>query len=55
MVLEHVLYGELKDFSDEEKQILSDVFAKKYEGKVDEFIAFISDPAVAVLDTYQKA
>ena len=32
--LEHVLYGELKDFSDEEKQILSDDFADKYDGKV---------------------
>lgn len=52
--LEHVLYGELKDFSDEEKQILSDDFADKYDGKVDEFIEFISDPEIAVPGTYQK-
>ena len=32
--LEHVLYGELKDFTDEEKQMLSDDFADKYEGKI---------------------
>lgn len=52
--LEHVLYGELKDYSDEEKQILSDDFAEKYDGKPDEFIKFISDPIIAVHGTYQK-
>lgn len=52
--LEHVLYDELKDFSDDEKQLLSDEFAEAYEGKVDEFIMFISDSAVAAPGTYQK-
>lgn len=52
--LEHVLYGELKDYSDEEKQILSDDFAEKYEGKSDEFIEFISSSNVAVPGTYQN-
>lgn len=52
--LEHVLYGELKDFSDEEKQILSDDFADEYDGKAEEFIEFISEPTVAVLGSYQK-
>lgn len=52
--LEHVLYNELRDFSDEEKQILSDDFADRYDGKVNEFIEFISDCAVAVPGTYQK-
>lgn len=52
--LEHVLYGELRDYSDEEKQILSDDFADKYEGKAEEFIEFISAPDVAVSDTYQN-
>lgn len=52
--LEHVLYGELREYSDEEKQILSDDFADKYDGKVDEFIKFISDFAIAVPGTYQK-
>lgn len=52
--LEHVLYCELKDFTDEEKQILSDDFADRYDGKVDEFIEFISDSEVAVSGTYQK-
>ena len=52
--LEHVLYCELKDFTDEEKQMLSDDFADKYDGKVNEFIGFISDPEVAVPGIYQK-
>ena len=52
--LEHVLYSELKDFTDEEKQILSDDFADRYDGKVDEFIEFISDASVAVSGTYQR-
>lgn len=52
--LEHVLYGELKEYSDEEKQILSDDFAEWYEGKTDEFITFISDSVAAVPGTYQK-
>lgn len=52
--LEHVLYNELKNFTDEEKQILSDDFADRYDGKADEFIKFISDPEFAVPGTYQK-
>lgn len=52
--LEHVLYGELRDFSDEEKQILSDEFADRYDGKVNEFIGFISDPEIAVPGAYQQ-
>lgn len=50
--LEHVLYGELKDFSDEEKELMSDDFAEKYEGNVDGFINFISDKTIAVTGTY---
>ena len=52
--LEHVLYDELRDFTDEEKQILSDDFADKYDGKVNEFIEFISDNQIAVPGTFQK-
>ncbi len=52
--LEHVLYGELKCYSDDEKQRLSDEFAEQYEGKADEFIEFISDSDIAVQGTYQK-
>lgn len=52
--LEHVLYNELKDFSDDEKEELSDDFAERYEGKVDEFIEFISSADIAVPGTYQK-
>lgn len=49
-----MLYDELKDFTDEEKQILSDDFADKYDGKVNEFIEFISDNQIAVPGTFQK-
>ncbi|MBQ8799112.1 MAG: hypothetical protein IJZ55_06070 [Lachnospiraceae bacterium] len=52
--LEHVLYNELKDFTDEEKRDMSDDFAEKYEGKAEEFVAFISDTEIAVPGTYQK-
>lgn len=52
--LEHVLYNELKDFTDDEKEILSDEFAEKYEGKVSEFIEFISDKTIAVDGTYKE-
>lgn len=52
--LEHVLYNELKDFSDDEKEILSDEFAEEYEGKILEFIEFISDKSFAVDGTYRE-
>lgn len=52
--LEHVLYGELKDFSDDEKEEKSDEFAERYEGKVNDFISFISDEAIAVPGTYKS-
>lgn len=51
--LEHVLYGVLKDFSDVEKEEMADDFAEKYEGKVNDFIDFISDETVAVAGTYK--
>jgi len=51
--LEHVLYNELKNFSDEEKEELSDEFAEKYEGRVQDFIDYISDVSVAVPGTYK--
>ncbi len=52
--LEHVLYGVLKNFSDDEKEEMSDDFAERYEGKVNDFISFISDEAVAVPGTYKE-
>lgn len=51
--LEHVLYDQLKDFSDIEKEELSDNFAENYEGKVQEFIKFISDESIAVPGTFK--
>ena len=52
--LEHVLYDELKNFTDEEKHTLSDDFAEEYEGEVEAFIEFISNPDFAVIDTYKN-
>ena len=52
--LEHVLYNELKDFSDEEKERLSDDFSDKYEGKVQDFIEFISASDVAIPGSYKE-
>ena len=51
--LEHVLYKQLKDFSDADKEEMSDEFSEKYEGKVDAFISFISHPDLAVPGTYK--
>lgn len=52
--LEHVLFNALKDFSDDEKSEMSDDFADKYEGRIDDFIEFISAPDVAVEGTYRE-
>ena len=52
--LEHVLFKELKNFTDEEKTELSDLFADQYEGKVSDFIKFISDTSFAVTGTYKE-
>lgn len=52
--LEHVLYDKLKDFTDDEKEILSDDFAEKYEGEVEAFIEVISDSNLAVMGTYKN-
>ena len=52
--LEHVLFNELKDFTDDEKADMADDFAEKYEGKVEEFVEFISSADVAVSGTYQE-
>lgn len=51
--LEHVLYNELKDFSDDEKEMLADEFAEKYDEKVEDFITFISDESLAVPGSYK--
>ena len=52
--LEHVLFNELKDHSDDEKEEMADEFAERYEGKVEEFIEFISDEDYAVPGTYRQ-
>ncbi len=51
--LEHVLYGELREFSIEEKWRLSDEFAEEYEGRADEFAEFLEDEA-AVRGNYKE-
>lgn len=52
--LEHVLHNALKEFSDDEKEEMSDAFAEKYKGHLQEFIKFISDPNIAVSGTYRE-
>ena len=42
------------DLTDDEKEELSDAFAEKYEGKVQEFIDFISDEEIAVPGEYKE-
>ena len=51
--LEHVLFRELKNFTDIEKEEKSDDFADAYEGRLKEFIQFISAKDVAVPGSYQ--
>lgn len=52
--LEHVLFNELKDHSDDEKEEMADEFAERYEGKVEEFSKFISEKSYAVHGTYRQ-
>ena len=51
--LEHVLYGELKNFSDEEKEIMADDFSDKYADDLGAFINFISNLDIAIDGTYK--
>lgn len=52
--LEHVLFKELKDYTDYEKEELADNFADRYEGKLDEFIEFISHKDLAVPGSFKQ-
>lgn len=52
--LEHVLYNELREFSDSEKWERSDRFAERFEGNVGEFISMISNGEVAVDGSYRE-
>lgn len=52
--LEHVLFNELKDHTDDEKEEMADEFAERYEGKVKEFIEFISENTYAVNGTSRQ-
>ena len=52
--LEHVMFDILDQLTGEEKMELADAFAEKYEGNVDEFIRFISNPDIAVQGNFQQ-
>ena len=52
--LEHVLDDELKDFTDEEKADMADDFAEKYEGKVEDFVEFISQEDLIAPGTFKQ-
>ena len=49
-----LLFNELKNFTDIEKADMADDFAEKYEGRVNEFIYFISDSDIAVEGTFKQ-
>ncbi len=53
--LEHILYNELKDFSNRQKMEMSDDFAEKYDNHAKDFVKFISNPDFAVPGTYQES
>lgn len=52
--LEHVLYNELREFSDEEKWECSDQFAERFEGRSGEFVSYLSNKEIAVPGTYTE-
>lgn len=52
--LEHVLFNELKDFTDDEKADMADDFAEEYEGKVENFIKFISQDDLIAPGTFKQ-
>ena len=52
--MEHVLFNELKDFTDDEKADMADDFAEEYEGKVEDFIEFISQEDLIAPGTFNK-
>ena len=45
---------ELKDFTDDEKADMADDFAEKYEGKVEDFIEFISQDDLIAPGTFKQ-
>lgn len=50
--MEHVLWDKLEDFSDSEKEKMSEKFDDLYHGKPEEFKKFISNTKFAVQGTY---
>lgn len=52
--LEHVLFNELKDFTDDEKADMADDFAEEYEGKVENFIKFIFQDDLIAPGTFKQ-
>ena len=54
-MVKHIILWQLKDeFTAEEKEEMSDDFAELYEGRLDEFIDFISDKSIAVEGSYKQ-
>jgi len=44
----------LKDFTDDEKADMADDFAEKYEGKVEDFVEFISQGDLIAPGTFKQ-
>ena len=49
-----MLFNELKDFTDDEKADMADDFAEEYEGKVEDFIEFISQEDLIAPGTFKQ-
>ena len=52
--LEHVLHNRMENLSSSEKARLSDRFDEQFEGRLHDFLRFISDPAFAVPGNYKE-
>lgn len=52
--LEHVLFNNQMDFTDEDKMRISDQFAERFDNNMDEFIKFIMNQEIAVNGNYNE-
>lgn len=52
--LEHVLYGKLNNFSDEEKQEMADDFSERYEEDIQGFLQFLKESNAEVQGDYRE-
>lgn len=53
--LEHVLVGDLREYSDEEKEIIATKFKEKCEENFDEYIKFFTSDTIKKWNTYEES